>query len=412
MANLAAYIDFTIIMSKAQVSPIIKITDPNQYPMGVGATAFGYFTIRQPDGISVTFGSFASPSIFWSFDAFIQPEFELRLNTVLSFQNGGYMITYYLRASGYDDTTLTKTFTLSYSRPVLSVSHVFDIFTPALSATDSTAYTQSGMTVSSNLYTWEVDIISVEGTTQTIGGSLATIALAYLGDYYDSRYDITLTSNPQYNLEAPADWVNVIDDLELSTTLYAQIPQTIEELDLALQALKDESDAAAINCNTGTVLKERYIYANALYSDFRRKGCDNEIAGLTKTYFQLIKLFNNDVNPTYENTNEIIPAYDFQCAGTGAVNWDNIINKPNTELIEWTVGAVGFPGVGATTLTDARLNNVTDDRVILVRNGIPQFASDQGDGDSYFTKVTTDSFLTFFAALTASEKIIVIILPL
>lgn len=412
MPDLSAYIAFSTVLSKQTSPATIKLIDPDNYPVGVGATAFGYFVITQPDGITITEGSFTSPSIYWDSGAFIQPEFELRLNTILSFQNGGYTITYNLRAPGYDDTTLTKTFVLNYTRPNLTISHLLDLFTPNLSATDATTYIQSGFTLNGTVRDWSADIITVLGTTQTIGGTAIDLGLSYLGDYYDSRYNISLNTLPSYTLDAPADWVTVIDNLATSITLYAQIPQTIDELDTALQTLKDQADAAAANCNTGSTLKSRYIYASALYSDFRRRGCDNELGGLATTYFQLIKLFNNNVNPVYENTNDVIPAYDFQCTGGGSVNWDNIINKPSTILIEWMVGAVGFPGPGATTLVNAGLANVADSRILLTRNGIPQFAADQGDGDTYFTKVTIDGFLTFSSALLAGEKIIVVILPL
>lgn len=412
MANLAAYIDFSVVLSKAVSPSVIIVSDPNNYPVGVGPTAYGYFDITQPDGVTVTFGTFLSPSIYWDSGAFIQPQFLLRLNTVLSFQNGGYLITYHLRAPGYDDTTLTKTFVLNYERPVAVIAHSFDIFTPDLSATDATVYPQTGMTVGDIDRVWSADIVTVSGTTQTIGGTGVTFDLAYLGSYYDAQYNIDLTTKPQYTLDAPSDWVQLIDEITRSTTLYAQIPQTISQLDTALQALKDQADAQACNCNTGQDLRDRYIYATSLYSDFRRRGCDNEIAGLTKTYFQLIKLFNNNVNPTYANTNEVIPAYDFECAGGGSVNWDNIVNKPNTELIEWTVGTPGFPVAGDTILTDARLASIPDAQIILVRNGIQQFASDQGDGDTYFTKITASNVLTFSSMLLAGEKIIVVILPL
>lgn len=412
MADLSAYIDFSAVLNKSVVSPYIQMTDPNNYPMGVGATAYGYFVITQPDGLTVPFGSFDDPSIYWDSGAFIQPQFELRLNTILSFQNGGYTIIYYLRAPGYDDTTLTKTFVLNYTRPTVVITHIFDIFTPDLSVTDSTVYAQSGMTNTDINRQWDVDIITVNGTMETIGGTAIDQDLAYLGDYYDSQYDISLEVAPQYQLDFPNDWVLLIDGLQKDLTLYAQIPLTITQLDAALQTLKNQADAAACDCNRGESLRQRYIYASTLYSDFRRKGCDNELGNIEKTYYQMLKLFNNNVNPTYENTNEEIPAYDFECGGGGAVNWDNIINKPSTILIEWVVGAVGFPGPGDTVLTNSNLADASDARVLVSRNGLPQFASDQGDGDTYFTKVTADNFLTFSTALMLSEKIIVVILPL
>lgn len=413
MANLAAYIDFTAVLSKAVSPPVLKIADPDNYPVGVDLTLKGYVTVTQPDGITVTYGSFVSPVIFWNGSQLVQPSFELRLSNTNSFQNGGYTITYNIRATGYDDTTLTKTFTLSYSRPLQSIGNNFDIFTPNLSVTDTTIYTQPGMALDSVVWDWGADIVTVSGTTQSITGNAVDFDLAYGGDYYDSRYDITLTSFPQYLLDTPNGWVTLIDNLVKTTTFYAQIPQEIEDLDAGLQTLKNQADAAACNCQTGDDLRERYIYGTTLYSDFRRKGCDNEIAGLTTTYFQLIKLYNNNVNPTYENTNEIIPGYDFQCGGGGAVNWDNIVGKPSTILVEGLVGGSGMPSAGASTFGDSGLTGVTDNRILFIRNGLQQFASDQGDGDTYFAKVQADAFITIFPTpFILNEKLILIILPL
>lgn len=413
MADLSAYIDFTVVLSKAVSPPKMIITDPNHYPVGVGPTAYGYFEITQPDGLTVTEGSFGSPSIYWSGGSFIQPPFDLRLNNIQSFQTGGYTVKYYLRAPGYDDTTLTKVFTINYARPTVIISDAFDLFTPILTVTDNTSYTQQSASLSSVSRAWSADIISVGGVTTTIGSMNATFDLNYLGDYYDAQYNITGSFIPTYALEAPNDFVTVVDQLLGTGTFNSQTPQTVAELDQGLQTLKDESDAACGNCNTGKVLRERFIYASALYGDFRRKGCDNELASLTKTYFQLIKLFNNNVNPPYEHTNDPIPSYDFECgSGGGSVAWADITGKPSSILIEWTVGTPGFPAAGATTLVDSGLLNVPASRLIVVRNAIQQFSSNQMDGDTYYTKISGNNFLTFSTALLASEKIIVVILAI
>src|SRR6185295_20400928 len=98
-----------------------------------------------------------------------------------SFQRGGsgYIVIYTVRAPGYDDTVLTKTFSLSYTPPALVVTNNFDIFTPDLSAQDSTTYTQSNLDLISVTRQWTADIITVSGTTQTISGAAQTIDLAY-----------------------------------------------------------------------------------------------------------------------------------------------------------------------------------------------------------------------------------------
>lgn len=410
--NLGAYINFVATLDKSTGSPEIRITDSGSYPGGVPSTLTGYFSVQEPDGVTVVSGSFSSPSLFWDSGALTVTSIALRLRADGNFQQGGYLFTYYLRAPGYDDTALTKTFQLSYDRPTLVIANGFNIFTPLLTVSDTTDYVQADMGTSSVARAWTATIHSVSGVDTDITGSLADFDLAYLGDYYDASFAIGLTVIPEYTLDTPDDWVTLIDKITATTlTLQSQVPQTIDELDTSLQALKDRADASG-NCMT---CKDRgnYSYASALYSDFRRRGCDAQFGGLTKTYFQLIKLLNNGVNPSYTHTNASIDAYDFRCGDfTTTVPWSAITGKPSTMLIEWTVGAVGFPANGATTLVDSRLTNVPPERVRVFRNPPPQFMADQGDGDTYITKVTADNFLTFHPAINTGEKIIVVLLAL
>lgn len=410
--NLGAYINFVATLDKSTVSPEIRITDTGNYPGGVPPTITGYFIIKQPDGVTVASGSFTSPSVFWNGGSLEVTSVALRLRADGNFQQGGYLITYYLRAPGYDDTTLTKTFQLTYERPRIIIADAFNIFTPLLVVSDTTNYVQDGMSLSSVTREWAATIHSVSGVDQTITGSLPDFNLAYLGDYYDASFAIDLTVTPEYALDTPDDWVTLIDKIEATTlTLQSQVPQTINQLDTSLQSLKDKADASA-GCMTCKD-RENYSYASALYSDFRRRGCDAQFGGLTKTYFQLIKILNNGVNPAYTHTNAPIAAYDFRCGDfTTTVPWSAITGKPSTTLIEWTVGAIGFPGNGATQLIDSRLTSVPPERVRVWRNPPPQFMADQGDGDTYITKVTADNFLTFHPAINTGEKIVVVILAI
>jgi hypothetical protein len=410
--NLGAYINFVATLDKSTLSPEIRITDTGSYPGGVPPTLTGYFTVQQPDGVVVASGSFSSPSVFWNGSSLTVTTIALRLRADGNFQRGGYLFTYYLRAPGYTDTTLTKTFQLAYSRPTLDIANGFNIFTPLLVVSDTTDYVQAGMSLSSTTRAWSALIHSVSGVDQTVTGSLADLDLAYLGDYYDASFAINLTVTPVYTLNTPDDWVTIIDKIAATTlTLQSQVPQSITQLDTSLQALKDKADASA-NCTTCKD-RDNYSYASALYSDFRRRGCDAAFGGLTKTYFQLIKLLNNGVNPSYTHTNAPLAAYDFHCGDfTTTVPWTAITGKPSTVLIEWTVGTGGFPLNGATTLVDSRLTNIPPAQVRVFRNPPPQFMSDQGDGDTYITKVTADNFLTFHPAINTGEKVIVVILAL
>lgn len=405
-------INFSIVLSQSPAT--FLFSDTGVYPSGVPQNIVGYVVVTTPDGVTTTYGSFSAPFIYWGGGGLIQNSAALALAGDMNFQKGGYTIAYHIRATGYDDTTLTKVFQLTFNRPTVIIDNNFDLFTPNLSVEDSTAYEQDGMDFYAIIRTWSALIHSASGTDRTITGSQQSLSVAYLGQYYDAQYAITLTVKPLYKLNTPDDWVTLAGAGQATLSLQAQIPPGIDTLNDLMQTLKNQADAE-MNTGNGETLKDRFTYASALYDDFRRKGCDASFAGLTKTLLQLLKVFNNNVNPVYTNTNAVIPAYDFQCPGSsGSVAWGDITGKPSTEVIEWTVLASGgsLPTNGQSVLTDARLLNVPFERIILVRNNPIQFGSNQGDGDTYFTKVTVDNFLTAIPSFNTGEKIICIILAL
>src|SRR6266581_5391619 len=212
MPNLQSYIDFSTSLNKSPTTSSWGFTDTGTYPAGVPLTLKGYAIIQQPDGISIMTGSFVSPSIYWNGSQLTTGSFELRLRSTGGFEQGEYSIEYHIIATGYSETVLTKTFTLSYTSPTPSVSDDFNVFLPNLSVTDDTVYTQAGMTLISTVRAWQATIISVEGTNQDISASMQTFDLAYLGSYYDSRYDIDLTSTVTYTLASPSNWVTIVDE--------------------------------------------------------------------------------------------------------------------------------------------------------------------------------------------------------
>lgn len=412
MADLSQYINFTVALDKRQSPAQFRVYDQSNYPPGVAQTIAGILTITQPDGITVSNTNFSNPNIFWDGSGLPPSIQELRLDTSGSFQRGGtgYIIIYTVRAPGYTDTVLTKTFSLQYNPPIVLISNNFDIFTPNLSVQDVTYYNQPSATLFNFARDWTAAIISVEGTTVNTTGTGQVFSLTVNGTYYDSIYNITLTVFPIYTL-TNYPFVTFIDNLATAATYYAQIPPTLAALLASLTTLKAQVDAAICDCNIYQVLLARYTLASNIYSQLIYRGQSGSLAGLATYVYQLEKIFNNNVNPTYVNTNTEIPAYNWG-GGAGSVTWTDITGKPSTITVEWTVGAVGFPGVGATVYTDSRLTGIFVAQVNVIRNGIPQFNSNQSDGDTYFTKFTADGFLTFSPALAALEKIIIQILPL
>lgn len=143
------------------------------------------------------------------------------------------------------------------------------------------------------------------------------------------------------------------------------------------------------------------------------RGRKGDLSGLSLYIQQLQKIFNDHQTPGYTNTNSIIPEYDWGILEDGgSSDWDDISDKPITRSYKWIVGEGGYPDAGATLFTNSNFTNVPAARILVYRNGLPQFDSNKGDGDSYFTKTTADNFIGFAPALTTEEKIMVTILPL
>lgn len=351
MANLSAYIDFSAVLQKDPNASALVLTDPDQYPVGVDVNLKGYFVITQPDGITIT-GNYLTPDIYYSGGALVEASKQLRLKSNGGFQQGEYTITYNIVAPGYDETTLTRSFDLSYTSPMIVVSDDFDVFTPVLSVTDDTDYVQSGMTLDSVVRDWQATIISVEGTNEDISATTQTFDLSYLGSYYDSRYDISLNAAATYTLDAPDDWVTIEDTVEYEHTYYAFIPPTLAELLEMLTDYKATVDAAHCICGTGcadncTPLKNTYALAVSIYTHIVERGRAGVTTGLDAYVIQLQKLLSNCVTPAYTNTNEAIPPYDWGSSGGGSF----VFFK---QMIVGS-GVNDAPADGATTYTDALL---------------------------------------------------------
>jgi len=405
--DLSAYIGFAATLDKSQSSPVLLLADTGTYPPGVPQQLTGYFSVTQPDGITVA-GSFTAPNVQWVGGQLTKGSFTLRLDNANGFQQGAYSITYSIRVPGYDDTFLTKTFNLSYTSPVATMSNSLDLFTPDLKVEDLTNYTQDGWNSITTNVSWSVLIQSVLGTNRTITGSGSPFDMNYQGSYYDALYGVTMTLTPVYQLQG-STWVTLIDKILLFQTLQAQIPPTLTQLQAGLTALNLQLDGTLSSSPTYPALLNSYNLASSKYDSLVRRGQANDLSGLDTYVWQLQKIFNNGVNPTYVNTNGVIPAYDWGSGGSGSVAWSNITGKPSTVLVEGYVG-VAIPA-GA-TYTDARLENVSASRILVFRNKVEQDNSNLSDGDTYFTKNQADGFMTFSPALTAGEVVKITIMAL
>src|SRR5579859_4262772 len=129
MPDLSAYISIAAVIDNSGGSPVIRIIDNSAYPTGVAQTVKGILSITQPDMQTISNSDFTNPDIFWNSGALVQASKTLRLANNQRFQNGGYLITYTVRATGYTDTVLTKSFILNYNPPTPVITPGFDNFT-------------------------------------------------------------------------------------------------------------------------------------------------------------------------------------------------------------------------------------------------------------------------------------------
>lgn len=402
--DLSAYISIAARLDNSGSTPALVLTDTSSYPVGVAPTIAGCFTnITEPDGVSIGNSNFSSPDISWGGTGLNLFSAELRLNAANVFQSGGYTIVYVVRAPGYSDTTLTVTFSLSYTKPVAAMASNFNNLLPALSVQDSSIYVVPGLTYISSTYNWAGLINNVAGSTKNITSSTQVFDLAYGGSYYDAIYSISMSTTVTWSLISNAA-ITIRDVFAAAQNFESETPPSSSSLLGSLTFLKSMLDAAVANCVTFAGLLANYLLAQAVYAHLKWRGCASDFAGLSSYVYQLQKIFNNNVTPVITHTNQIIPAYDFGCSGgSGSSTWASITGKPSTVIVQWVVGAAGFPGNGATTLTDPRFIGF---RVAISRNYIQEL------GYSKPISGAGSDTITFNNALSTSEVLFISTIPL
>lgn len=338
MANLSTYIDFSIVFDKSVDTPVIRLTDPNNYPAGVGIYLSGIFTIRQPDGITVT-GSFTTPDIYWSGSGLVVAEKELRLSTTLAIQKGTYSFTYTVRCIGYTDTTLTKTFNLIYDTPIVSITDLNDVFTPSLKQLDETVYTQPFFPSVSVTRSWSADIKYAGASVANVTGTAALFDMAYSGDYYDAEYDISFEAI-MTTTNFLITYLTVIDKVSSDYILDAYTPPSLTVLLTALDLLYTQITNGTYCGNSGCgccdpVDYSKWTEASQLYQSILADGLAGNTIGLYAKIVHLEKIYYCGIYaPTH--TNEIIPAYSFVA----------IVTVLQNVTLHTVAFQVGQPGAG------------------------------------------------------------------
>lgn len=387
--DLSSYISFLV---KADISdknsPVFVLTDDSVYPVGVMPS--GFFNITQPDGL-VRVGNMTSPDITPSS---LIASIALRLDGYLKLQQGDYTIQYTISAAGYDDTVLSRTFNVAFTEPVISLTKIFDLFTPSLSYYDATVY-NAGIFSSVVTRSWGAVIGTVGNTT---GGNSASFDLKYGGSYYDAAYKVTFSASVLYQ-SLVYSYLSILDALtkEEDSDVYA--PPSSSQLLTYLTALKTKLDSLINSCQKYDKAKEDYEYAYTLYTHAQKRICAGDKVGVITYIQEILKIYHNNVVTNPEHTNEPISAYVYDCGSmtvTTATPFILEVFAGTAEAI--TAGIV----VGETVFTNILIKNKN---VAAIRGSLPLPGIPTTDSSSFYTKVYTDDFLTFSDPIQDGEYI-------
>jgi len=390
--DLSAYVDFSVILDKSDAdNPVITFTDISTYPDGVAPTVTGVVSATQPDRISRD-GSFTSPDISWNGSELPPFNFELRLNdTDESFQLGGYTFTYIVKATGYDDTTKTKTFALAYSQPELLITDSEDVFTPQLLVADYTVYPQEGFAAPTISRAWLAYIRYAGTSIASKTGTGALLDLAYNTYYYDAHYDVTLTTTLTYILNSPDGWVTVIDQLEATNQFDAYTPPTLAQLRTSLATMKTEIEAGTWcggRCGCGCNIDYTpYTEAVAIYDQLVAQGQNGETIGLQTYVEQLLKIFNCSGLLTQVHTNVPIPAYDWENTGSGIIpDTFTLIRVQFRVGVPTSILPSGYPIMNDGDTVYIIPVPVVDDSELVFYMGVPvdRYVPDDTNPDFYY----------------------------
>lgn len=306
MPDLSSYINYSVQFDiRDKNAPVWLLTDTGVYPLGVAAGLSGIFEITQPDK-GVYTGSWATPDIIYSAGALQPASISLRLATGRVLQPGTYIIKYSIDHALYTPTILTRTFTVAYSVPTAVLTEAFDVFVPTLSIADETDYVPSGYTTAISSRAWA----AVVGTVGTVTGTSSTLNLAYLTNYYDAAYAITLIAN-FIHTSTVYSYLTIRDRLTTIKNTGAWTPPTATVLRGYLKTLKSTLDALVNSCQTHAKAKADYEYAYTLYMHIKTRVCAGDTIGVYTYIQEILDILHNHAAIPTTHTNAVIPAYNY-----------------------------------------------------------------------------------------------------
>lgn len=322
MANLSAYIDFSVALNFKTNSILINSVAIDPLPIGIAALEVSA-TIKQPDNIT---GQLPSIQVAGIYPLNFSGSRGLRLTVNDQPQVGKYIVTVTVKAAGYDDTVIKKEFTLDYDRAKVVISKNFDLITPLLLLKDESIYNRTGMTITNLVREWLVNIGGVGSITP---GNVQEADLAYLGDYYDASYQAILVSKIHYSV-AGYDFLTVYDEVagEFQTTAntippFSTFPDILQEIaDLSTGVESGE-------CNCHTCDTPEYKAAYILFKAIELAICGPITNGLLGNIEEFLKIYYR-LKGAYVNTDQVIDPYDRSFCTGGDPGGNNFIQNRTT----------------------------------------------------------------------------------
>lgn len=397
MANLSAYLDFTVTLDFVQGKVVVK--DTSTYPEGIAQGITSIVKVKQPDTITVE-GNWETPDITHNGTGLTDAIIELRTQADNTPQQGTYAVTYEVDHPDYTPTTLKKSFQLSYERPEAVVREAFDVFTPNLSLEDLTDYNSSAFDAPTISRFWEVQV----GTVGETSGTGATLDLALNSNYYDARYYISLTTTLTYQ-HSTYSYVTVKDRVFVDLETSANTPPTFTALLTYLKEIKERFDSLESDVKT-TTARQEYEYAESILQHIKSRICKSDTVNLYPQIQDFLNVYYERVSSVYTNTNAPIATYnydDVDCGIDGGVvndpristthinNWNEAYNSIPPDDLEFIVGITeGAPISG----TDAFVSNALVNRRVRLSIGGQPVPSIASVGSYHFAKPKVSNTLT------------------
>jgi hypothetical protein len=317
MANLSAFLNFSIVLDNSITPAKVRFVDNSSYPNGLPIN--GLVEITQPDGV------LATGAMFGTSGALSPILIEMRLDTRSQIQAGQWRVKYTVNSAGYDATILDRTFQLNYSEPAAYISPLLNLFLPQLRAQDGTIYTIEGLTLQNVTRSWQAVI---EGVATVTAGNVLQFDMSSSGNYYDAMYNVSMSNIVNWTVNSNA-WVTVRELITAQANYQIVPPPSLLSLLNDLNEFKATLDAEGCGCSDND--RANYSYAESLFSHILKRGCYGQTLGLDAYITELVKVLNGGVLPTHDNTEAVLAAYDWTSPCSGSGTTETMSNLGNGE---------------------------------------------------------------------------------